>query len=264
MLVCRFLYRNQVFYGLLIEKNQISFIENPFKNEGKIIKQNREPVSFSEVKLLAPVNPSKIVAVGLNYIDHAKELEMEVPAEPIIFLKPPTSVIGPGEEIVFPVQAQQVDYEAELALIIGREARFVSESKARDYILGYTCSNDVTARDLQKKDVQWTRAKSFDTFTPLGPWIATDIEPLDLKIELYLNRRARQSSNSKNMIFNPYRLVSFVSEIMTLKPGDVIMTGTPPGVGRLKPGDVVEVKIERIGVLRNKVVSLDSQKPVFD
>ncbi len=255
MIICRFVFQAKILYGILKNDNQLYFIKNPFKTEGEFVELGNSSVNLSEVKLLAPTAPSKIVAVGLNYVDHAKELEMDIPDEPIIFLKPPTSVIGPEENIVLPSQSQRVDYEAELAVVIGKKARFISEDKAKEFILGYTCSNDVTARDLQKKDVQWTRAKSFDTFAPLGPWITTDIEPEDLKIELFLNGEIKQSSSSKNLIFNPYKLVSFISEVMTLNPGDVIMTGTPPGVGELKSGDVVEVRIEKIGALKNYVIN---------
>ncbi len=264
MVICRFAFRNKVHFGVLNHNNQVLIIENPFKVNGEVVELNHPPLDLSEVRLLAPTVPSKIVAVGLNYFDHAKELNMEVPDEPIIFLKPPTSVIGPEEKIVLPSQSQRVDYEAELAIVIGKEARFVPIEKARDYILGYTCSNDVTARDLQEKDIQWTRAKSFDTFAPLGPWIVTDIEPDNLKIELFLNSELRQSSSSHNLIFDSYQLVSFISEIMKLNPGDVIMTGTPPGVGALKPGDVVEVKIEKIGVLKNYVTNSFSVQEIGD
>jgi 2-keto-4-pentenoate hydratase/2-oxohepta-3-ene-1,7-dioic acid hydratase in catechol pathway len=192
--------------------------------------------------------------VGLNYVDHAKELKMEIPEEPILFMKPPSSLLGPDENIVYPAMSQQLDYEAELAVVLKKKARFVTEEQAREVILGYTCSNDVTARDLQKKDGQWTRAKSFDTFAPLGPCIATDLDPNHLKIELFLNGEKKQSSSTSNMIFNCARLVSFVSQIMTLLPGDVIMTGTPPGVGPMKVADTVEVAIEGIGSLKNSVV----------
>lgn len=255
MIISRFAYQDEIHFGVLGENNQVFFIKNPFENEGKIIKLDQPPVGFSEIRLLAPTTPSKIVAVGLNYVDHAKELKMDIPDEPIIFLKPPTSVIGPEKNILLPHQSQRVDYEAELAVVIGKEAKFVSSENASDYVLGYTCSNDVTARDLQQKDVQWTRAKSFDTFAPLGPWIVTDIDPSDLKIELFLNGEVKQSSSSKNLIFSPFELVSFISKIMRLYPGDVIMTGTPPGVGKLEAGDVVEVRIEKIGVLKNYVAN---------
>jgi len=199
--------------------------------------------------------PSKIVAVGLNYIDHAKELNMKLPDEPIIFLKPGSSVIFNNEKIKYPKMSKQVDYEAELAVVIGKKCKNVSEKNAKKYILGYACLNDVTARDLQKKDGQWTRAKSFDTFCPLGPRIVSGINPANLKIELFLNGELKQSSNTKNLIFKIGELVSFISKIMTLEKYDVIATGTPVGVGPVKIGDKIEVKIEKIGTLINYVVS---------
>ncbi|OGW75786.1 MAG: hypothetical protein A2Z72_05220 [Omnitrophica bacterium RBG_13_46_9] len=202
---------------------------------------------------LAPVEPSKIVLVGLNYKDHAKELGMPLPSEPVIFLKPPTAIIGPRQNISYPPYVTRLDYEAELALVIGKKARSVKEDDARDYILGYTCLNDVTARCLQKKDIQWTRAKSFDTFCPVGPFIETDIDPSNLRIKLYLNGKVRQSSCTSNLIFPVEKLISFISGIMTLLPGDVIATGTPAGVGPMQVGDTVKVEIEGIGSLINKV-----------
>lgn len=212
-------------------------------------------VSLEIERLLAPVIPGKIVAVGLNYRDHAREMAYELPKEPILFMKPSTSVIGPGEAIRYPSQSSRVDYEAELAVVIGRTCRNVGAATARNFILGYTCLNDVTARDLQAKDGQWTRAKSFDTFAPLGPWIVTDLEdPHTLEITARLNGEARQSSNTANLIFNAFDLVEFVSHIMTLNPGDVIATGTPAGIGPMNPGDVVEIGIQGIGVLKNPVI----------
>ncbi|MBI5573140.1 MAG: fumarylacetoacetate hydrolase family protein [Elusimicrobia bacterium] len=199
--------------------------------------------------------PSKIVAVGLNYIDHAKELNMRIPDEPVIFLKPPSSVIFNNEKIKYPKMSKQVDYEAELAVVIGKKCKNVSEENSKKYILGYACLNDVTARDLQKKDRQWTRAKSFDTFCPVGPHIVSGINPDQLKIELFLNGKLKQSSNTKNLIFKIGKLVSFISKIMTLEKYDVIATGTPVGVGPVKIGDKIEVKIEKIGTLKNYVVS---------
>ncbi|TET54787.1 MAG: FAA hydrolase family protein [Actinobacteria bacterium] len=198
-------------------------------------------------------NPTKIIAVGLNYKDHAQELSMELPDEPLIFLKPPTSVIGHDEKIAIPNGSKQVDYEAELAIVIKKQCKDAEVSKAKEYIEGYTCANDVTARDFQKKDVQWSRAKSFDTFCPLGPCIINDIDPTNLDIKLLLNGEIKQSSNTNQMLFNAYDLVSFVSKIMTLLPGDIILTGTPPGVGSLRKGDSVEVRIEGIGSLVNYV-----------
>ncbi|MGC8908454.1 MAG: fumarylacetoacetate hydrolase family protein [Desulfomonilaceae bacterium] len=205
------------------------------------------------VKLLPPCTPSKVVAIGLNYRDHAEELGLALPEEPLLFLKPPSSIIGPGETILAPPQSKRVDYEAELAVVISRTARQVKAEKAADYILGYTCLNDVTARDLQSKDGQWTRAKGFDTFCPIGPWIETDLDPSDLEISLYLNDELKQHSRTSNLIFDPFRLVEFVSHVMTLTPGDVIATGTTSGIGPMRPGDKVEVRIEGIGSLFNFV-----------
>jgi 2-keto-4-pentenoate hydratase/2-oxohepta-3-ene-1,7-dioic acid hydratase in catechol pathway len=208
----------------------------------------------SEVKLLAPCMPSKVVAVGLNYRDHAKEMKLPFPDEPILFLKPPTAVIGPGDAIVSPPGAGRVDYEAELGVVIKRTAKNVDSAEAGDYILGYTCANDVTARDLQKKDVQWTRAKSFDTFCPIGPWIEADLDPSDVLVEAYLNSERKQSSRTGQLIFKVPFLVSFISRVMTLEPGDLIITGTPSGIGPMQPGDTVEVRIEGIGSLKNSVI----------
>jgi len=200
-------------------------------------------------------NPSKVVAVGLNYRDHARELKMDIPGYPLIFMKPSTSVIGDGDPIVFPVQTQELHYEGELGIVIGKRARNVPAGKARDFIAGYTCANDVTARDLQRLDGQWTRAKSFDTFCPLGPRIVSDMDPTALEIMTRVNGEVKQRSTTANMIFDVYDLVSFISGIMTLLPGDVIITGTPPGVGPLLPGDTVEVEIEGIGTLTNTVTA---------
>jgi len=196
--------------------------------------------------------PTKIIAVGLNYKDHAEELGMDLPDEPILFLKPPTSVISNGENIILPAMSAQVDYEAELAVVIGKRAKNIGIEQAADYITGYTCANDVTARDLQTKDGQWSRAKSFDTFCPLGPEIIKGIDPTNLNIKLILNGEVKQNSNTAQMVFNVFELVSFISKVMTLLPGDVILTGTPPGVGPMKAGDKVEVQIDKIGTLANE------------
>lgn len=215
-----------------------------------------EIMSFSEVTLLAPCQPSKIVALGLNYRDHAAEFGNPVPDEPLIFLKPSTAVIGPDAAIVYPAMSRRVDYEAELAVVMGKTARHVQEASYRDYVLGYTAFNDVTARDLQKKDGQFTRSKSFDTFAPLGPWIETEIgDPDRLTVEAYLNGDPRQHSHTGNMVFGVAALVSFISRVMTLLPGDIIATGTPSGIGPMRPGDVVEIRVEGIGALRNPVVA---------
>jgi 2-keto-4-pentenoate hydratase/2-oxohepta-3-ene-1,7-dioic acid hydratase in catechol pathway len=208
---------------------------------------------LADARLLAPVEPSKIVAVGLNYADHAAETGMALPAEPLIFIKPPTSVIAQGEAIVYPDMSRQVDFEAELCIVIGKLASQVSEAEALDYVLGYTCGNDVTARDLQRKDGQWTRSKGFDTFCPLGPWIVTGLDPSALDVEARLNGVVKQHSNTKHLIFKVPRLISHISHIMTLWPGDVIMTGTPSGIGPMQPGDTIEVEVQGIGVLRNTI-----------
>ncbi|OPY02191.1 MAG: Ureidoglycolate lyase [Syntrophorhabdus sp. PtaB.Bin184] len=200
-------------------------------------------------------NPSKIVAVGLNYRDHARELKMDLPGYPLIFMKPSTSVIGDGDTIVFPVQTQELHYEGELGIVMGKRARNVPVGEAGDFIAGYTCANDVTARDLQRLDGQWTRAKSFDTFCPLGPRVVSDIDPTTLDIMTRVNGEVKQRSTTANMVFDVYDLVSFISGIMTLLPGDVIITGTPPGVGSLLPGDTVEVEIQGIGILTNTVTA---------
>lgn len=207
--------------------------------------------SVEDVRMNSPVSPSKVVCVGLNYKDHARELKMKLPDEPVIFLKPPTAVIGHLDNIIYPDCSNQVDYEAELGIVISKEARNVSDT--REFIGGYTVFNDVTARDLQQKDIQWTRAKSFDTFAPIGPCIETELDSSNLNISLKLNGEFKQKSNTKNMIFNVYELVEFISNIMTLKPGDVIATGTPPGVGPMNVGDTVEAEIEGIGVLKNYI-----------
>ena len=197
--------------------------------------------------------PTKIVAIGLNYHDHARELNMTVPDYPLIFLKPPSSVIGNGETIIYPPQTEELHYEGELAVIIKDRIKSVSREEASRHIAGYSCANDVTARDLQRKDGQWTRSKSFDTFSPLGPRIVSDIDPTNSEIMTRVNGVVKQHSNTNNLIFDVYQLVSYVSGIMTLMPGDVIITGTPRGVGPLRVGDEVEVEIEGIGVLRNTV-----------
>jgi 2-keto-4-pentenoate hydratase/2-oxohepta-3-ene-1,7-dioic acid hydratase in catechol pathway len=207
------------------------------------------------VTLLSPCAPSKVVAVGLNYRDHAHELGMAIPDNPILFLKPPTSVIGPGGTIVRPAMSSQVDFEAELGIVMKDRCRTVAPEAARRHILGYTCANDVTARDLQKKDGQWTRAKSFDTFCPVGPWIETELEPGDLLVESYLNGERRQSSRTSQFVFPVEALVSFISQVMTLEPGDLIITGTPAGIGPMQAGDEIEVRIEGIGSLKNTVIA---------
>lgn len=208
-----------------------------------------------DVRLLAPCRPTKIVCVGVNYGDHASEFGKSLPDEPLIFLKPPSAVVGPGEAIRLPGPiSKRVDHEGELAIVIGRRTSKASPAVARKNILGYTIMNDVSARDLQKRDGQWARAKGFDTFAPLGPWIVTGINPDDLKIETYVNGQRRQNARTSQMVYKPAAVVSFISRMMTLEPGDVVSTGTPAGVSPLKKGDKVEVRIEKIGSLTSPVL----------
>ena len=217
-----------------------------------------ERYSLSQVRLVAPMLPSKVVAIGKNYAGHAQEMGGEVPDEPLVFLKPSTSVIGSGEAIAYPTSlSQRVDYEGELAVVIGRLCREVPRERAHEVIFGYTCANDVTARDLQKKDVQFTRAKGFDTFCPLGPWIQTELDPSDVAIVTSVNGEVKQSSRTSKLMYDIPTLIAHVSAVMTLIPGDVILTGTPEGVGPLSVGDEVSVFIEGIGTLSNRVVSRD-------
>jgi len=213
-------------------------------------------VGWDQARLLAPVIPTKIIAVGRNYVDHADEMDSDVPEEPAIFLKPPTSVIGPLQTIRVPKESSNVHHEAELAVVVGKVARDVRIEDAGAYILGYTAANDVTARDLQKSDVQWTRGKGYDTFCPLGPAIETDLDPLEgLQVTCRVNGDLRQSGSTSQMVFGVSELLSYASHVMTLLPGDVILTGTPAGVGPIEPGDKVEVEIEGIGVLVNTVAA---------
>jgi len=254
MRIVRFDLQGRSGYGIL-EGEKISVLWGPPYNGG-LANTTGEIVSLPEVTLLAPCEPSKIVALGLNYRDHAAEFGNPVPDEPLIFMKPSTSVIGPDEAIVYPAMSRRVDYEAELAVVLGRTARHVPADKALEYVLGYTCFNDITARDLQKKDGQFTRAKSFDTFAAMGPWIETEIaDPDNLTVEAVLNGERKQHSNTNNMVFGVATLISFISRIMTLLPGDAIATGTPSGIGPMRPGDNVEIRVENIGALRNQVVA---------
>ena len=214
---------------------------------------------LKDLRLVPPCAPNKVIALGLNYRDHAEESKMPIPDEPCLFMKPATAVIGPEDEIVYPAMTKRMDYEAELAIVIKDRIKDLEPEEVPSHVLGYTCLNDVTARDLQKKDGQWTRAKSFDTFCPIGPCIVDGIDPDNLKIELYLNGERRQCSSTSQLIFKTKQVVSFVSRIMTLLPQDVITTGTPSGIAPMLPGDVVEVRIENIGILRNKVVTKSSR-----
>lgn len=251
MRLVRFHVDGKTKYGIL--KNQIIEVikGKPFGE----INLTGEIHPLKTVRLLAPCRPSKIVALGINYASHGTEFKHELPKSPLIFIKPPTAVIGPEDNIIYPPSSKQVDYEAELAVVIGKKARCVAREKAFEYVLGYTCFNDVTARDQQKSDGQWTRAKGYDTFAPIGPWIETDAKPANLKIEAFVNGIQKQHGNTRDLVFPVDELIHFISNIMTLQPGDVIATGTPSGVGPLQPGDTVEIKIEGIGTLRNFVIS---------
>jgi len=208
---------------------------------------------LGDIKLLAPCAPSKIVCVGRNYVEHAKELGNDVPKMPLIFMKPPSSILNPGDPIIVPPQSQQVEHEAELVAVIGKRGRNITTEQAKKHILGYTVGNDVTARDLQKTDEQWTRAKGFDTFCPFGPWIDTEFDTSDAVITCKVNGQPRQMASTRDMVFGVPMLVAYISSVMTLEPGDLIFTGTPSGVGPLKAGDEVVVEIEGLGVLRNPV-----------
>lgn len=212
---------------------------------------------LDQVSLHAPVQPTKVIGVARNYSEHAAELGNAVPEEPLIFIKPVTAVIGPGDPIVVPSGVGRVDYEGELGVVIRRKARHISETEAAQVILGYTCVNDVTAREIQKKENKFGRAKGYDSFCPVGPWLVTGISPLNRRIRTYVNGDVRQDGDTRDMLHGVWALISFISRIMTLMPGDVIATGTPKGVGPIVPGDTVEVEIEGVGVLSNPVVAED-------
>jgi 2-keto-4-pentenoate hydratase/2-oxohepta-3-ene-1,7-dioic acid hydratase in catechol pathway len=255
MRIVRFSYAGRAHYGILKDETIQPIQGTPFS----AIKPAGAPVSLNEVRLLAPSVPSKIVAIGVNYKSHAIEFKHDLPPQPLIFLKPSTAIINPGEDIVYPPSAHQVDYEAELGLVIKKKAHMIRQDEASGYIFGYTCFNDVTARDLQKVDGQWTRAKGFDTFAPFGPWIETELDPTNLTVESFLNGALKQHNNTNNLIFSVPFLVSFVSQVMTLMPGDIIATGTPSGVGPMQPGDRVEVRIEGIGTLQNRIAGFEPE-----
>jgi 2-keto-4-pentenoate hydratase/2-oxohepta-3-ene-1,7-dioic acid hydratase in catechol pathway len=245
----RFHGKNKIVYGV-IEGEKIREIEGDIFDHFRLRNKN---YSSKEILVLPPCIPSKIIAIGLNYRSHANEVRMQIPEEPMLFLKPASAVIGAEDRILFPTMAKRVDYEGELGIVVGKKCRGVSQQDAPHYILGYTCFNDVTARDLQKKDVQFTRSKSFDTFAPMGPCIETDLDPSDVLVETFLNGEKKQSASTKDLIFPVTFLVAFISNVMTLMPGDVIATGTPSGIGPMAVGDIIEVSIQGIGILRNKV-----------
>ena len=217
---------------------------------------------LESVRLLAPLQPGKIICVGRNYVEHAKELDNPVPDIPLLFLKPPSAVIAHGDKIVLPPQSRQVDHEGELTVVIGKRGRWIPPERALDLVFGYTIANDVTARDLQRRDVQFTRGKGFDTFCPLGPWIETEFDLTDALVTTRVNGEMRQMGSTREMVFSVAQLIAFVSSVMTLEVGDILLTGTPAGVGPLAAGDVVEVNIEGIGTLSNPVVMEDTEHRV--
>ena len=251
MRIARYVHDGEVAFGVVEGDEIADLVSHPFG-----------PITFAgtrrglaDVKLLAPVLPSKVVAIGKNYAAHASEMGGEVPAQPLIFLKPSTAVIGPGETIAYPASSEQVDYEGELAVVIGRLCRDVPEELAMEVGLGYTCANDVTARDQQRSDGQWSRAKGYDSFCPLGPWLETELEIGDLRITTKLNGDVKQDARTAQIVHKVPSLIAYVTACMTLLPGDVILTGTPEGVGPMSIGDEVSVEIEGIGQLTNKVVA---------
>jgi 2-keto-4-pentenoate hydratase/2-oxohepta-3-ene-1,7-dioic acid hydratase in catechol pathway len=252
MKIVRFRAGDKTRYGVLEGTHIVEYAGTPYAT----FKKARKKYLLSQAVLLAPVVPTKIVAVGLNYRDHAEEMNVLGPVEPQIFLKPLSALCGPDDPIVFPPQVRRVDYEGELAIVMKKRCHRVAAERAREYMLGFTCLNDVTARELQARDGQPTRAKAFDSFCPVGPCIATDVDPNGVDIETYVNGERRQASNTKHLIWPVEDLVARVSGIMTLLPGDVIATGTPGGVGPLHPGDKVEVRIEGIGSLKNPVIKI--------
>lgn len=232
------------------------FEEKIGKIEGNIFENYRRyeaNISVTDVTLLPPVAPTKIICIGRNYASHAAEHKVDVPEIPLIFLKPPSSIIGNNEKIILPPQSSQVEHEAELGVVIGKRGRWINPESAEDYIFGYTIANDVTARDLQRLDGQWTRGKGFDTFCPVGPFIETEFDSSDALITCKVNQQVRQMGSTRDMVFPVEKLIAFISSVMTLEPGDLILTGTPAGVGVLGDDDLIEIEIEGLGVLKNSI-----------
>ena len=243
-------------WGILEDNQVYPLAQAPYLG----IQVNGAARALASVKLLAPATPSKLVCVGRNYAEHAAELGNEVPTEPLIFLKPPSTVVGPGEPVVYPAISQRVDHEGELALMIGSRCRNLSEENAMSVVYGYTVANDVTARDLQRADGQWTRGKGFDTFAPVGPWIDTDFDPANKAVRCWVNEEVRQDGNTALLIYSIARVLAYVTRFMTLEAGDLILTGTPAGVGAVQPGDVMTVEVEGLGKLRNPVIDEDEAR----
>ncbi|MEN6480942.1 MAG: fumarylacetoacetate hydrolase family protein [Anaerolineaceae bacterium] len=250
MQIARFKYKNDLPRFGWVYREMIGRIEGDVFGEYRRLVAD---IPIQSVKILPPVVPGKIIGVGRNFAEHAKEHGVEIPEIPLIFLKPPSTVIGPDETIEIPPQSKQVEHEAELAVVIGKTGRWISPEDAQSHIFGYTIANDVTARDLQRRDDQWTRSKGFDTFCPLGPWVETDLDASDTVITCRVNSIVRQMASTREMVFSVNQLIAFISSVMTLSPGDVVLTGTPAGVGQLEAGNIVEISIEGIGVLKNDV-----------
>ena len=241
----------KVEFGWIYEGKVGSIEGSPFTEYRRQVAE----IPIEEVQLLPPVVPTKIICVGRNYVTHAEEHDAEVPQIPLLFLKPPSAVVGPQEKIILPPQSQRVDHEAELVVVIGKRGRWIQTDEAFDFVLGYTIGNDVTARDLQRRDGQWTRGKGFDTFCPIGPWVETEFDPADALISCHVNGEMRQMASTRDMVFSVRQLITFASSVMTLEPGDLLFSGTPAGVSPLSPGDAVMVSIEGIGELTNYVIS---------
>ena len=250
MRIIRYIYKDEPpKYGWLLD-------EKVGEIEGELFGHYRRQearIPVKEVRLVAPTVPTKIICVGRNYLEHAKELGNDVPKVPLIFMKPPSAIIAHGETVILPPQSQQVEHEAELVAVVGKRGRHIPAEQAKTFILGYTVGNDITARDLQKIDGQWTRAKGFDTFCSFGPWIDTEFDPSDAVVTCRVNGQMRQLASTRDMVFNIATLVAYITSVMTLEPGDLIFTGTPAGVGALRDGDQVEVEIEGLGALKNPV-----------
>ncbi len=249
MKIARFNLNGEIRFGSITSDQVSLFVGNPLESKAL----SGEVVPVAQVQLLAPVSPSKVICIGMNYAAHAAEISQDVPDEPLMFFKPISSIIGPGDSIVLPHQSDQVELEVELAIVIGKQAKSISKAEVKDHIFGYTIGNDVTARDIQFSDLQWARAKGFDTFCPLGPWIETEFDPRGKRLDSRVHGELRQHAITNDMIFDVETIVSFVSENITLLPGDVILTGSPAGISRITHGDDVECEIEGIGVLRNLV-----------
>jgi len=251
MRIVRYQIKNETpRYGWILEGKVGSLFGNIYEEYRRM----EAEIPIGEVKLLAPGQPSKIICIGRNYVEHAREQNAEVSNVPLIFLKPPSAIINPGEAIILPPQSQQIEHEGEMVVVIGKGGRNIIPEEAQGHILGYTIGNDVTARDLQHSDGQWTRAKGFDTFCPFGPWVETEFDASDALITCRVSGQPRQMASTRDMVFSVNQLIAFISSVMTLYPGDLIFTGTPAGVGPLKPGDTVEVEIEGLGKLSNPVV----------